>query len=146
MQNQEILECIWEGTISHIPTTVTSAVILGGVNQMITPVSALKCRVTLVSDDGEEISPCKDCLCKGITSTAMFRRLIMKPGHGEHPTLDFDVLIVCDGRPISHSPTSYSHNTTNLTSHSPLQQQDMSHNGRGGDLLMSVRLFAEIYT
>jgi hypothetical protein len=77
----------------HIPPIVSSAVTLGCVNQLITHVSNLWCKLVLVSDGGEEISPCERC---GITYTTMFRRLVMRPGGSNHPTLDFDVMMMCN--------------------------------------------------
>lgn len=97
MQSEDVQECIWEGTVPDMPATVTAMVTLSGVNQMVTPVSSLTYRVTLVSDDGGEITPCRRCLRKGKTYSAMFRKLVMRPGPGEHPTFEFDAMIVCDG-------------------------------------------------
>ena len=94
---EEEYECLWDGDVVAIPHRHTDRAVINIVNQYITPVSTMRYRTSLVSEDGVEVLPCQRCLRRRFTSAMVYRKLSMRIGMGIHPVLEYDVEIVCDG-------------------------------------------------
>jgi hypothetical protein len=63
---------------------------------MVRTASSLRCRGYLVGPSGEEIGPCVECVNRGITSSLVYGVWDVVSGVSNH-TLQYDVLVVCDG-------------------------------------------------
>lgn len=100
------MECIWGGTLLSLPARVYGTTTLTSINQLITPVTSIRYRVTLASEEGNEILPCFSCLRRRITSTIMFYKLDVTTNGTNHPDIEYDLLIVCDGT-IEHRAGRY---------------------------------------
>jgi hypothetical protein len=91
------LQCIWTGILSPLPLRICGVATIGIINHLITPVTTIKYRLALVSDDGEEIVPCSSCVKAHISSSITFYRLHMFLTTTEHPDIAYDLLVRCNG-------------------------------------------------
>jgi hypothetical protein len=103
----QLVCCIWEGVTDSLPFRIKGVVPLLNINQLITPVSTFKCRVNLYSGAGEEILPCDRCLAEGFACTVMFYTLRVNSTSSNSPTVEFDLVITCDGTDSHNSGYTY---------------------------------------